>query len=364
MTTKASSSSSSEFLNNNNNNTPIKNSNSNSSRFLQTVCLEDWWLIKSEDGKRLCIQGYTLRDNRARRVFSSAPITKKYSLIKLKTADGINILLGGTINNSRSQENGFSSEVCSRFILGFPYDWEDVAGRCLGQESAAGNDAAAPNSMSGFDESKDVLSSLRNWVCGKEDRESKGDKLKSNGPGCSYDAGTDEVLKDAPASVSSDVKKNADPHEASVAVAVVTKLSKAAKGVVTKGKVGCKKKKGTDSHSIPGSPGCGVVQVHVKEDLSHGSEGNFERSKSETPIAAMEDSSLQRLPKADVSCSIEVGLDNFKVAPRKVAATRTSCKLKIIEGKQIRVSKCSNENVSSISGPLFEDFETPKKSYD
>ncbi|KAI3991415.1 hypothetical protein MKX01_006714, partial [Papaver californicum] len=65
--------------------------------------------------------------------------------------------------------------------------------------------------MSDFDESKDVLSSLPNWVRGKEVRESesskstsKGDKLKSNGPSCSYDTGTDEVLNDAPASVSSD----------------------------------------------------------------------------------------------------------------------------------------------------------------
>ncbi|XP_026431379.1 protein EMBRYO DEFECTIVE 1674-like [Papaver somniferum] len=130
MTTKFSASSKSP-----NNNTPPIN---NSSRFLQTVCLEDWWLIKSEDGNRLCIQGYTISENRARRVFSSAPITKKYSLTKLKTADGINILLGGAINRSRTLENGFSSEVCSRFLLGFPYDWEDVVGRCLGQESAAG----------------------------------------------------------------------------------------------------------------------------------------------------------------------------------------------------------------------------------
>ncbi|KAI3960880.1 hypothetical protein MKW92_005324, partial [Papaver armeniacum] len=54
MTTK---SSSSEILNNN---TPIKNSNSSSSRYLPTVCLEDWWLLKSEDGKRLCIGGLVL----------------------------------------------------------------------------------------------------------------------------------------------------------------------------------------------------------------------------------------------------------------------------------------------------------------
>lgn len=196
MTTKAASSSSVFLINR----TPINNSkNSTSSGFLQTVCLENWWLIKSEDGNRLCIHGYTISENRARRVFSSAPITKKYSLIKLKTADGINILLSGTINESRTLENGFSSKVCSRFLLGFPYDWEDVANRCFGQESAPGNGAAALNSMSDFDQSKDVLSSLPNWVRGKEVGEcetskstSEGGMLESKGQGSGYDAGNDE----------------------------------------------------------------------------------------------------------------------------------------------------------------------------
>lgn len=58
-----------------------------------------------------------------------------------------------------------------------------------------------------------------------------------------------------------------------------------AKGGVKKGKVG-RKKKGTNSCSISGSAGCGVVQVHLKEDIGHVSEGKLERSVSETPIAA------------------------------------------------------------------------------
>ncbi|KAI3958935.1 hypothetical protein MKX01_023611 [Papaver californicum] len=335
MTTK---SSPSEYLNNNN--TPIKNSkSSSSSRYHPTVCLEDWWLLRSEDGKRLCIGGLVLTENRAKRVFSSAPITKRYSLRSLKTADGFEILIQGAFNNSRTQENGFSSEVCSRFVVGFPYGWEDVADRCLGQESA-GN--GYPTSMSSFDESKDVLSSLS-----KDDKKTF-TNMKSEDPenlSCSYDTGMGEVVKHALASTSSDVK-NADPNEASVAVPVgilSTKLAKA-KGVVTKGKVGCKRKKGTNSRSVSGSPGYGVVQVHHKEDINHGSEGKSERSMSETPIAAspsvsersrscnshtMQESTLQRFPNANVSCSIEVGLDTLKVAPIKVAATRTSSRLKM-----------------------------------
>ncbi|XP_026390479.1 uncharacterized protein LOC113285963 [Papaver somniferum] len=359
MTTK---SSSSEFLNNN---TPIKNSNSSSSRYLPTVCLADWWLLKSEDGKRLCIGGFVLSDNRAKRVFSSAPIIKRHSLMSLKSADGINILIQGPINNSRSQENGFSSEVCSRFIVGFPFGWEDVADICFGQESAGD---CAPASMSSFDESKEVLSSLSN--------KNMFTNMKSEEPknlSCSYDTGVGEVIKDAPASTSSDVK-NADPNDACVVVPVgilSTKLAKA-KGVVTKGKAGRKKKKITNSHSISGSPGHGVVQ----EDASHGSVGKLERSMTETPIAAspfvseksgscnshtMEESTLQRLPKA---CLIEVGLDTLKMAPVEVVASRTSSSSNNIEveGNKNRVPNCC-DRMSVVS--LVQDwrlFRHHKKS--
>ncbi|KAI3967116.1 hypothetical protein MKW92_005323, partial [Papaver armeniacum] len=246
--------------------------------------------------------------------------------------------------------------VCSRFIVGFPYGWEDVADRCLGQESAGDG---APASMSSFDESKEVLSSLsnKNTFTNMKSEESKN-------LSCSYDTGVDEVIKDAPASTSSDVK-NADPNEASVVVPVgilSTKLAKA-KGGVKKGKVGRKKKKGANSRSISGSAGCGVVQVHVKEDISHVSEGKLVRSVSETLIAAcpsvqersgscnshtMEESTLQRIPKANVSCSIEVGLD-------KTTSSR-------LNNKNI-ASDCCNDNVNSIPGPRLEAFETPQKKF-
>lgn len=88
------------------------------------------------------------------------------------------------------------------------------------------------------------------------------------------------------------MKEKADPYEASVAVPVDILSTKPkvgrpkgevglpelvkAKGVVTKRKVGRPKKEGKKSRAIPGSSGCGVAQVHVKEDLiSHGSEGNL-----------------------------------------------------------------------------------------
>ena len=50
------------------------------------------------------------------RVFSSAPIIKRYDLFTLETADGINVVIKGFINKLRTNENGFPYEV-GRFLL-------------------------------------------------------------------------------------------------------------------------------------------------------------------------------------------------------------------------------------------------------
>ncbi|OVA18321.1 SANT associated [Macleaya cordata] len=137
----------------NNNNTPIKNRDIISSTFHQTVCLQDWWLIKSEkefEGKRLAVGGLALREQRAARIFHSAPIIKRYDLFTLKTADGITILIKGKINISHTLENGFSSEVYNHFMLGFPYYWETYADQCFEKEVTG---RGVPTSMSGSDES-------------------------------------------------------------------------------------------------------------------------------------------------------------------------------------------------------------------
>lgn len=50
------------------------------------------------------------------RVFSSAPIIKRYDVFTLETADGITVIIKGFINKLRTNENGFPSEV-GRFLL-------------------------------------------------------------------------------------------------------------------------------------------------------------------------------------------------------------------------------------------------------
>ncbi|KAI9085855.1 hypothetical protein K1719_032269 [Acacia pycnantha] len=98
-----------------------------SSAFLPTVCLHDWWLVKAErdfHGKLLAVAGYPSRKQDAKRVFISAPITKRHDLSTLETADGIYLIIVGFINELHTKENGFPCEVFNDFLFGFPPDWE------------------------------------------------------------------------------------------------------------------------------------------------------------------------------------------------------------------------------------------------
>ncbi|XP_031275953.1 kinetochore-associated protein KNL-2 homolog [Pistacia vera] len=87
------------------------------------------------------------------RVFTSAPIVKRFDVFTLETADGICIVLKGFINKSRTIENGFSSEVFSHFVFGFPTNWEKL----LGKEFTAGTGSAT---CSDVNKSATVLESV------------------------------------------------------------------------------------------------------------------------------------------------------------------------------------------------------------
>ncbi|CAL5388241.1 unnamed protein product [Camellia sinensis] len=166
------------------NDTPTNDSSNpaSSSYFQKTVCLHDWWLIMAENdfqGKRLAVAGLTSREfpkggqrpdknapslsshgqsvslymglltvkhmqckalnyaffvvQQAVRVFSSAPILKRYDVFTLETVDGIFVLIKGFINKDRTKENGFPSEVFNHFVFGFPPFWEEYAEKCLGE---------------------------------------------------------------------------------------------------------------------------------------------------------------------------------------------------------------------------------------
>ncbi|KZV51789.1 hypothetical protein F511_11477 [Dorcoceras hygrometricum] len=118
------------------------------SRFMKTVCLSDWWLLKAENdsqGGGLSVSGFTSREGRAMRVFSSAPILKSHDIFTLETTDGIFVLIKGFINKARTLENGFPSDVFNHFVFGFPPYWKKYAEKCLGGhsylESERGNES-------------------------------------------------------------------------------------------------------------------------------------------------------------------------------------------------------------------------------
>ncbi|KAM4078045.1 hypothetical protein ACB094_09G006500 [Castanea mollissima] len=111
------------------------------SYFQKTVCLHDWWLVKSDrefKGKRLAVAGSTAREKQAVRLFCSAPIVKRYDFSTMETADGICVVIRGLINKLRTQENGFSAMVGSHFVLGFPTDWEEYAEKFTEGDSTDG----------------------------------------------------------------------------------------------------------------------------------------------------------------------------------------------------------------------------------
>ncbi|XP_049408079.1 kinetochore-associated protein KNL-2 homolog isoform X3 [Solanum stenotomum] len=115
-----------------------KSSNSSKSCFQPTVSLKDWWLIRAErdsQGRTLAVAGLTSREGQALRGFTSAPILKIYDVFNLETIDGICVVLKGFINKSRSEENGFPSEVIGQFLFGFPPQWETFNEKFLGRES-------------------------------------------------------------------------------------------------------------------------------------------------------------------------------------------------------------------------------------
>ncbi|KAJ8532955.1 hypothetical protein K7X08_015844 [Anisodus acutangulus] len=148
--------------------------NSSKSCFQPTVCLKDWWLIRAESdsqGRTLAVAGLTSREGQALRVFSSAPILKTYDVFYLETIDGICVVLKGFINKSRSEENGFPSEVFEQFLFGFPPQWEAFNEKRFGRESK-GKAAAS-----------DALGSEKTSVCPenfKDHVEATGEKIQDD----------------------------------------------------------------------------------------------------------------------------------------------------------------------------------------
>ncbi|KAM0916078.1 hypothetical protein ACQ4PT_010424 [Festuca glaucescens] len=85
------------------------------------VRLWEWWLARVEgEERKLAVSGYTEKNY----AFTSAPIAKRYEPLTLEDEDGVVVLLVGSMSLPRMHENGFSAQICEKFMIGFPYWWK------------------------------------------------------------------------------------------------------------------------------------------------------------------------------------------------------------------------------------------------
>ncbi|CAH8342452.1 unnamed protein product [Eruca vesicaria subsp. sativa] len=92
----------------------------------ESVSLSEWWLKRKANGKGLGVEGFgTIGESTVTQRFSLATISTRHDITTLETSDAVTVSLSGIIDQSLSVENGVSSEVCNRFLLGFPCDWKD-----------------------------------------------------------------------------------------------------------------------------------------------------------------------------------------------------------------------------------------------
>ncbi|XWS67339.1 hypothetical protein CRYUN_Cryun05aG0278400 [Craigia yunnanensis] len=97
--------------------------------------------------------GLWINRRQGQRVLCSAAISKRHDATTLETVDGITIAISGFINTSRTLQNGFPPEVCSDFLFGFPYDWEEYASQCSNEESISRSTQASVTDLLGVNRS-------------------------------------------------------------------------------------------------------------------------------------------------------------------------------------------------------------------
>ncbi|KAG2481666.1 uncharacterized protein LOC120693907 [Panicum virgatum] len=89
------------------------------------VTLFEWWLERVEgDDQKIAVAGKFERNETVQQ-FDAAAIAKRHKACVLETEDGIILRIYGSLSLSQMHANGYSSEVCEKFIIGFPYWWEN-----------------------------------------------------------------------------------------------------------------------------------------------------------------------------------------------------------------------------------------------
>ncbi|XP_066371826.1 uncharacterized protein [Miscanthus floridulus] len=89
-----------------------------------SVMLLEWWLATVEgDEQKIAVAG-TFRWKQILHELYPAPIAKRHSVNILESEDGTVLLISGSLNVSRSLDNGYSNAVCKHFFVGFPHRWQ------------------------------------------------------------------------------------------------------------------------------------------------------------------------------------------------------------------------------------------------
>ncbi|KAK7300515.1 hypothetical protein RJT34_11361 [Clitoria ternatea] len=117
------------------------------------IFLHEWWLVKQPKG--LAVHG--LASMKRARLFTSAVIAKRHEANVLETEDGITVMFRGFINTSKSCINGVPSEVCRRFMFGFPFDWKKYSTHSFGDEDIDGVTGFSGTSASSKKRADDAL---------------------------------------------------------------------------------------------------------------------------------------------------------------------------------------------------------------
>uniref|UniRef100_A0A0D9ZJ91 SANTA domain-containing protein n=1 Tax=Oryza glumipatula TaxID=40148 RepID=A0A0D9ZJ91_9ORYZ len=112
-------------------------------------CVElfDWWLKRVEgDDRKVRIAGHTERNHKPH-LFTSAPIVKRHKACMLEAEDSIIVLIDGPLDLSQMENNGYSLEVCEKFMTGFPCLWESYN---LGSQPSGSNTSNSRDGQTKF----------------------------------------------------------------------------------------------------------------------------------------------------------------------------------------------------------------------
>ncbi|GLJ52746.1 hypothetical protein SUGI_1123140 [Cryptomeria japonica] len=83
----------------------------------------------------IAVEGFTTSDLLDHDKFRTSPIESRIEKCKLRTINGMNVLLMGAIDEQGTYENGFPFQVISPFLTGFPFNWNLVINECCSQAS-------------------------------------------------------------------------------------------------------------------------------------------------------------------------------------------------------------------------------------